>query len=61
MYWCGDHAQFFCACYNVYHLVAVSLFATFALFCYQLLSICVLNANKKNTTTDTKIQLAKIE
>ena len=29
----------FCACYNVYRLVAVSLFATFALFCLQLLSI----------------------
>ena len=36
--WCGDHAQFFGACYNVYRLVVVSLFATFALFCFQLLS-----------------------
>ena len=53
--WCGDHAQFFCACYNVYCLVVVSLFATFALFCFQLLSIVLLEANKNKLlllTTD---------
>ena len=53
-YGCGDHAQFFCvygffcaySSYKVYHLVAVSLFATFALFSLQLSSIVFLNANK---------------
>ena len=42
LYGCGDHAQR----YKVYRLVAVSLFATFALFCLQLLSIVFLDANK---------------
>ena len=34
--------NFFCVCYNAYRLVAVPLFATFALFCLQLLSIVLL-------------------
>ena len=33
--------------YNLYRLVAVSPFAIFALFCFQLLSIVLLEANKK--------------
>ena len=41
-----DRAQVFCTYYNVYGLVAVSLFATFALFCLQLLSNILLHANK---------------
>ena len=44
---CSDHAQFFVHVITyVYHLVAVFLFATFALFCLQLLAIVVLDANK---------------
>ena len=49
---CGDHAtgavpcKIFCAYYNVYRLVVVSLFTTFALFCLQLLSFVLLDANK---------------
>ena len=41
---CSDQVQ--CTCYNIYRLVAVSLFATFALFCLQLLLIVLLDANK---------------
>ena len=44
--WCGNHAQLYCTCYNVYSLVAVSLFATFALICFQLESTVLLDANK---------------
>ena len=34
----------------VYHLVAVSLFTASALFCFQLISIVLLEANKNKLT-----------
>ena len=54
---CGDHAQFFYVCYNVYRLVAISLFATFALFC--LLSIVLLDANKNKLLLDVNTKKKK--